>query len=398
MISKNNLFQVNLQFGRGSLNKTGEEIKAYGDNALIVPAKNSMKRLGFLDKLIEILESEKINSTVFEKVEQNPTVEEVDEGIKLARDNNCNLIIGIGGGSSIDTAKGIAIGATHFNEDISTIWDFVTIDEKRGAQITNKILPTVAITSTSGTGSHVTPYSVITNKKTHEKPGIYSPYIVPTLSIVDINIVSSMPKELTAVTGFDALCHAMESFVAIGEHPISDLYALKSVELISENLDKAYNNGDDINARTNMALADTLAGLAISTSRSVLPHSMAHSISGHYPMVQHGMALACITLQVMKFNLESNDSKITVEKYAKIAELFGKKGTDKKELALKSIEAILEIQEKIGIQKTLSDLPIDKGKIEIMTNDAFRIMKSGIERNPRKAEKSDVIKIYEESF
>ncbi len=395
---KNSLFPANLHFGEGILGEIAGEIRLHGDNALIVPAKDSMKRLGFLDKLIETLEYGRIKTAVFEGAGQNPTSGEVDKGVKAALDNGSNVVVALGGGSAIDTAKGIAVGATHFEEGVSTIWDFVPVGGKSPQPVTAKTLPVVAVPSTSGTGSHVTPYFVITNPKTHEKPGVYSPHVVPKVSVVDIDIVSTMPKQLTAVTGFDALSHAMESFAAKGEHPISDLFALKSVELISKNLEEACSNGDNRSARANMALADTLAGLAISTSRSILPHSMAHSISGHYPGIQHGQAVACMTIPVMGFNLGANDLNAVTEKYSRIAEAFGRRGKNRKDLALKSVEAVLELQEKIGVRKTLADIGVDRIKISAMADDAFRVMRSGIERNPRAAEKSDLVKICEEAF
>jgi len=389
--------QFDIKFGKGTLKEVGNLTRRYGNKALLVTGKHSMKKLGFLDETIKYLKDSDIDVTIYDKVEPNPTVAIVDSGAKVAREKNCNVIVALGGGSAIDTAKAIAIGVTHFRNENSSIWDYIPIEGKKSLRITEKTLPIIAITSTSGTGSHVTTYSVITNKETNQKPGFSSNYIFPKVSIVDLDIVSRMSPELTANTGMDVLAHSMESFAYRGYHPMTDIFALRAIELVANNLPKAYSK-PDTESRANMAVADTFAGLSIALSGCVLPHAMAHSISGHYPEIAHGLALAIVSPSIMKFNIMKADRE-TTKRYILIAKTMRKKVSKitKKE-ALKSVTALEELLKKIGLDKKLSDIGVEKEKIEVMARDAFICMKDCIDYNPTSVKKSDVIKIYQSAM
>ncbi|GAH47181.1 unnamed protein product, partial [marine sediment metagenome] len=250
---------MNLIFGRGNLECVRSEVKKIGKKALLVTGKKSMEKLGFLKKSIDSLEKEGLDVVHYGEVEPNPTVDIVNKGAEKAIDSCCDIIIGLGGGSAIDTAKNIAVVAGHYEGERRSIWEFAGVHDKP-RQITLKTLPVVAITSTSGTGSHVSRFAVVTNEETREKIGIMSPFICPKLSIVDIDILSCMPSSLTSKTGFDALTHLMECFVSKRGNPITDLYCLKAMELIFDYLPRAYNDGGDVEAREAMALADIFAG------------------------------------------------------------------------------------------------------------------------------------------
>jgi len=388
---------TNLIFGEGSLKSLGSETKKMGKSALLVTGRSSMEKLGFLDQALRLLKKEDIEVFHYNKVLPNPTVEIVDEGARLALEKNCQVIIGMGGGSAMDTAKAIAVVAGHSKERILSIWEFSPALENP-LPITEAALPVVAITSTSGTGSHVTRYAVVSNPETSEKPGFASEYMYPRLSIVDLNIVKTMPPELTARTGFDTLAHVLEAFISRKSNPITDLYCLKAIELVTKYLPLAYQRQDDMEARYSMALADTYGGWAITAATAALPHAMSHPISGYYPDIDHGVALAAISATIMEFNIENGDQK-TIQKYCQIAKAMGKqvKEYSKKE-AKKSIEALKELCDKIGLTVSLGKLGVDRNKIPEMTKGVFRTMRRGVENNPVPVTESDVESLYNKSL
>ncbi len=389
--------QTHLLFGEGVLSRLGEEVKKIGKHALLVTGKKSMQSLGFLDEAIKSMEKEKIKVTHYGKVEPNPTVDIVDEGARVALQEGCDVIVGMGGGSAMDTAKAIAVVAGHSKKSPCSIWDF-SVTQDTPKPITKDTLPIVAITSTSGTGSHVTKYAVITNSKTMEKPGFGSEHIYPLLSIVDLNIVKNMSPELTARTGFDTLAHVLEAFVSKRSNPISDEYCLKAIELVYKYLPIAYQEGNNMQARFYMALADTYAGWAITTVSTALPHGMAHPVSGHYPNIDHGVALAALSPGIMEFNIDNGDEK-TIYKYCKIAEVMGKSVNEyNRENARKSVQAVWELLEKINLKVKLGELGVNKNEISAMTKNVFRTMRKNVNFNPVPASEKDVEEIYQRCF
>ncbi len=388
---------TDLIFGKGSLEYLGTELRKIGKKALLVTGKKSMKRLGFLKKSCDSLEKAGLEVVHYGEVVPNPTVEVVDKGTERAIDNGCDVVVGLGGGSAIDTAKNIAIATGHFEGEKISIWEFAGVHDKP-RQITSKSLPVVAIASTSGSGSHVSRFAVVTNQKTREKTGIMSPFICPKLSIVDIDILSCMPPSLTAETGFDALTHLMECFVSKKANPITDFTCLKAVKLIFDYLPQAYNRGDDMEAREAMALADTFAGWALVTSRPVLPHALSHPLSAFYPEISHGIALGALTPGIMQFNIDRGDEQV-VSKYCQIARMGGEKVTScSKKEALKSVKAVQELLEKIELDITLKDLGVKEDSFEDMIESAFTTMKGPIEANPVPVTREDILNLYSKSM
>jgi len=272
-----------LIFGRGELGRLGEIARSYGGKALLVTGKSSMKKLGFTDRAVELCRDAGIEVVLYDGAIPNPTTESIDRGAEVARKEACDLVIALGGGSAIDTAKGIAIAATHGRP----IWDHV----RGGVPATERTLPIIAVTSTSGTGSHVTPFTVITNPRTKGKPGFMSPYIYPRASIVDVDILSKMPPDLTANVGMDVLAHSVESYINLLSTPMTELFSREAIKIVYDHLPRAYENGGDLDSRAMMALADTYAGIALAGVGATLAHALAHAISGHYPEVPHGLAL-----------------------------------------------------------------------------------------------------------
>jgi alcohol dehydrogenase class IV len=303
----------------------------------------------------------------------------------------------MGGGSAIDSAKAIAILAAYSSDEVTSIWDFSPLHEKP-LQI-QKVLPIVAVTSTSGTGSHVTPFSVVTNPKTHEKPGIGDNILFPSLSIVDTQILSKMPPTLTANVGFDVLAHALEAIVSPQRSPITDIYALHAIELVYEYLPRACEDGSNIQVREKMALADTLAGFALAVADTVLPHALSHPVSGHFSGVSHGAALAILTPPIMCFNIERGNEEV-IARYCWVANRMGRtiNSPYTREKAMESVKGVEELIERTPIKRSLDELGVKKDLIQTMAEDARRTMGGDIERNPVQPSDEDLVAIYQQCF
>lgn len=254
---------VKIHFGAGIISKTGKIAKKYSDNALIVTGKNSMQKTGTLDKLVKILKESGITVTVYDGITPNPTITEIDEAAKIAKQKGVGLIIGLGGGSPLDSAKAIAVAA---KGDIP-VWEYLKTQA-------NNAIPVITIVSTSGTGSEVNRYSVMSNPETGEKPGFGYECMYPKEAIIDPEITSSMPPYVTATTGFDVFVHIFEAFTGKAKNEFSTAYCMQAFYLLKDNLIKAYNEPDNMQARGNMALASSLAGLAIDLSGVGIMHAM----------------------------------------------------------------------------------------------------------------------------
>lgn len=240
-------------FGKGSLNNLHKQ-KLPGKKALIVTGGTSIKKFGYLKRLEEQLDKANISHVLFDKILPNPIKEHVMEAANIVKKEKCDFIIGIGGGSSIDSSKSIAIMSTNDGD----YWDYIFGGTGKGKAIPNDPLPVVAITTTAGTGTEADPWTVITNGK--EKIGFGYDKTYPFLSIVDPELMKTVPSKLTAYQGFDALFHSTEGYINKIANEMSDLFALKSIELIGKSLAKAVANGEDEEARENVAMANTLSG------------------------------------------------------------------------------------------------------------------------------------------
>lgn len=294
-----------IYFGPGEINKLGE-INLPGKKALIViTSGKSMKANGYVDKVVQLLAKQNIEAVIFDKVQPNPTSDTVMEGAKVAKENNCDFVIGLGGGSSIDSAKSIAIMATNEGE----YWDYIPAGSGKGKEVKNKPLPIIAITTTAGTGTEADPWTVITKSGGTEKIGYGIEGTFPTISIVDPEMMTSVPPYITAYTGIDALCHAVEGYLANISQPISDLLALDAVKLISQNLKKAVENPNDIEARSNLAWANTEAGLCETYSCCIGNHSIEHALSAFNEKLPHGVGLALVGPSFFEYILKSQPEK-----------------------------------------------------------------------------------------
>ena len=278
-------------FGAGCLDQLGTA-PLPGSKALVVIGGTSVRRLGYLDRVQSLLKRQGVESVVFDKVQPNPVVEHVMEAAALAKETGCDFVVGLGGGSSMDSAKSIAVMAAN----PGTYWDYIQGGSGLGLEIPNQPLPIVCITTTAGTGTEADPWTVITKEDTQEKIGFGYRGTFPTMSIVDPELMLSVPPKLTAYQGFDALFHAVEGYMAKVASPMSDMFALQAIEYIAKYLPRAVDDGQDLEARSYVALANTYSGFVETISCCTSEHSIEHALSAYHPSLPHGAGLIMICL------------------------------------------------------------------------------------------------------
>jgi len=297
------------------------------------------------------------------------------------------VIIGLGGGSSMDSAKAISVEATH----PGTSWDYLFY--KTPQPDAKKLLPVIAISTTSGTGSQVTQVAVVTNPEVRDKSALYNNILYPQVTIIDPELMISVPKFVTATTGFDVLCHAFESTINPGTGAYVDLLAWEAISLVVKNLPALLANLEDIKCRENMAWADTLGGLCIANAGVTLPHGMGMAIGGMYPNVAHGESLAIVYPAFTRFTW-----KWAVPQFSKLARILNpelKKITD--ELAAeKSVEEMDKFLKKIGLWICLKDKGMPESEIEALAKQCMVL--PDFKGNPRVATEDEMIELVRQSF
>jgi len=307
-----NYFQpTEIIFGSGRLTELGEIAKRYGKRCLLVTTPAFPAVESQYSRVKSILENAGIEVKHFDKIQPNPTTENITAGANMAKALGAEMIVGLGGGSSMDSAKAIAVEATHSG----TSWDYLFYKE----QPTEKTLPVIAISTTSGTGSQVTQVAVITNTKERDKSAIYNPIVYPKVCIVDPDLMLTVPEHITASTGFDALCHAFESTIHPNVSPYVETLAWKAIELVVENLPGLLSSLDNLEARGNLAIADTFAGLCIANAGVTLPHGIGMAIGGMYPQIMHGETLAINYPVFSRFTWSH-----AIEQFARIGRILNK--------------------------------------------------------------------------
>lgn len=295
-------------FGCGKVEEIGTVTKRYGQRALLVTGSGRSSQV-LAERTLALLQKAGIETAHFDGVKPNPTTDIVTKGAALAKAHGAQVIVGLGGGSAMDTAKAIAVEATHEG----TAWDYNC--HTQGP--TEKTLPIIAVGTTAGTGSQVTQCSVITRTADKDKSAIWHRNIFPKAAIVDPELTATMPKSVTAQTGFDAFCHNFEAYLSVNTSPMVECLALEAIRIIAENLPKALENGNDMEARSQMALADTLGGLTNANAGVTLPHGLGMQVGGHCPQVTHGQALAAFYPAFTRYTYPA-----AVEKFAAVGRIF----------------------------------------------------------------------------
>ena len=371
-------------YGTGAVVMAGQEIQRLGANKVLLTTDQGIKGAGRLNPVTGALAKAGIDWVVYDQVEADSDVNIVAEATSMAQENQCNCVLGIGGGSSMDTAKAVAVMSTN----PGSIYDYVGLD-----QVKNDPLPIVAIPTTAGTGSEVTIWAVISDKKKQLKTGIGSIKMMPDLAICDPELTLSLPPLLTAETGMDALTHAIESYVNTATQPISEALAEKSIKMIAEHLRLAVANGEDIEARDGMLMGSLTAALAFNETRLGIAHAWSSPL-GAYFSISHGLANAILLPNVMEFNLIG-----APDKYAKIADLMGENisGLSIMEAAAKSVEAV---------RKLLIDIELPRhfrAIIDIEEEDIIKLAEEALKSgnnlvNPHRPDLDDLIAICKKSL
>lgn len=368
-------------FGPGGLSQVGTEEKRLGNKALIVLGRSAMRKSGALDRLTRLLKKNNLEYTIYENIPSDPTVETVDTGASLARKGSCNLVIALGGGSVLDTGK--AISAMVTNE--GSVADYHEIEGK-GKKFQHKTLPFIAIPTTSGTGSEATRNAVITNTKLGLKKSIRDLWLIPEVALVDPELTLSLPPHITAICGGDALTQCIESYLGKKSQEITDALALHAIGLIGKSLVKAVKEGENLEARKDMAMAALLSGLCLSNSGLGAAHALSHPL-GIYYKIPHGLSCAVLLPYVMEYNLP-----VVTKKLAKIAQSLGEDLSllSETEAAQRAVEKIKEILSAIGIKKNLSEWEIKKEDFSQLINGA---QGGSLNNNPRDTSDEDLIKL-----
>ena len=345
----NYLMPARIVADRNALDDIGEEAAGLGKKAFIVTGKKSAREQGYIQRVVDSLKKNNIDSVTYEKIEPNPDVLLIDKGGEIARNEHCDFVIGLGGGSAIDAAKGIAAVVS----ENKSVWDFV-----EGYEIKKDVLPIVAIPTTAGTGTETTPYSVISNKKIKRKDGFGSNFIFPKISILDPILTISLSPYYTASTGIDTLSHAIEAYTSVFASPISDLFAIEAIKLVGKSLRAAVADGKNIAARTNMLFASALAGVAIANPDTTIAHVIGESFGAVYD-IDHGVSIAIALPHVMDYNCVSN-----LDKYANIAKLLEGEFPDLslRDLALRSADSVRNLIRDIKLPGRFSELGIKDNK------------------------------------
>ena len=368
-------------FGPGGLSQVGTEAKRLGSKVLIVLGKSAMKKSGALDRLTHLLIENNLEYTIYDNIPSDPTVEIVDTGTSLARKENCNLVIALGGGSVLDTGK--AISAMVTNE--GSVADYQEIEGK-GRKFKTKPLPFIAIPTTSGTGSEATKNAVITNTEFSLKKSIRDPMLIPEVALVDPELTLSLPPHITADCGGDALTQCIESYLGKKSQEITDALALHAIGLIGKSLVKAVKDGKNLEARKDMAMAALLSGLCLSNSGLGAVHALSHPL-GVYYKIPHGLSCAVLLPYVMEYNLP-----VVTKKLAKIAQSLGEDISllSETEAAQRAVGRIKEILSQAGIKSNLSEWEIKKEDFSQLIKGA----KGGsLNNNPRDTSDEDLIEL-----
>ncbi|MGB9700697.1 MAG: iron-containing alcohol dehydrogenase [Thermodesulfobacteriota bacterium] len=373
-----------ITFGAGSVQQLGQKLKNYGVQKLLLVVDQGFAKIGPLAKITEPLEKEGIKFTVFDQVEPEPRVETADECGSLAKKEKFDFIIGVGGGSALDTAKAAAILAT--NEGRAK--DYQGLNKVPRPGIPKGMIPT-----TAGTGSEVTFTAVFINEAEKKKAGINSPYLFPEIAILDPELTLSLPPAVTAYTGMDALAHAIESFTSLQANFLSEMFSLEAVRKIMKNLRSAVENGQDINARSEMLMGSLLAGIGLANAGVTAVHSLSYPLGGSF-RVPHGVGNGLLLPAVMEYNASA-----CPERFARLAEVMQieVKGLSVAEAALRSVEAVKKLATDIEVPLRLSDLGIPKSALPWMAEEALQVVRP-LENNPRPISKEDALRIYEAVF
>ena len=365
--------------GAGAIKEIATEVNGRGFKKAFVCSDPDLIKFGVTKKVTDVLDNAEIDYEIYSEIKPNPTIENVQTGVKAFKDSGADCIIAIGGGSSMDTAK--AIGIIIKNPDFADVRSLEGV-----APTTNKCVPIIAVPTTAGTAAEVTINYVITDTEKNRKMVCVDPKDIPVVAVVDPDMMSSMPKGLTAATGMDALTHAIEGYITAGAWELSDMFHLKAIEIISRSLRGAVENTPE--GREGMALGQYVAGMGFSNVGLGIVHSMAHPLGALYD-TPHGVANAIILPTVMEYNAPA-----TGEKYRNIAKAMGVDGVDEMtldEAREAAVDAVKKLSHDVGIPENLKDI-VKPEDVDFLAQSAYDdACRPG---NPRETSVEEIKELY----
>lgn len=379
-----------IHFGEGMFTELGGIAAPYGTRAMLVTGRSAMERSGHLQKALDMLTAAGMDVEVFNRVPANPPLALCEQGALVAREFGAACVIALGGGSSIDAAKAIAVGATH-DEPLSTFL-FPREDGTKPSPSTGT-LPLIAVTSTAGTSSEMTPFAVITVPDTHEKTAIAGPAIYPKEAIQDPELTYSAPPEVTAATGIDVLCHSVEGYISTVATPLVDAMAERAISLVGRSLPAAVADGGNAEARRDMMLADCFAGYVLSQTGGNIMHALEHPMSGHYPNIAHGAGLASVLVGWARMMWERDTAK-----FAFIARALGVTEGDDASAAALAPAALQALLDTVGLSIGLRDLGIPEEMLTTLVDDALRYMGGAVAKTLGGASRADLVDLLRASY
>lgn len=390
------MFQFNMYvptrfiFGKGRLNELHWQ-QLPGKRAMVaISSGNSVRKNGALDRTLEQLKQAGLEAAVFSGIGANPTKTAVMEGAKFARDNGCDFIVALGGGSVMDASKAIAMMATNDGD----LWDYVGGKTGKELPLQNDPLPIVCITTTAGTGSEADQWGVVTNEETNEKIGVGGyDSTFPVLSVIDPELMLSVPPKFTAYQGFDALFHATESYISAFASAMSDMYALTAIEHVGRYLARGVKDGSDLEAREGMAFANTLSGVVMTVSVTTAEHSLEHAMSAYHPELPHGAGLIMISKAFHGFFIEKYACD---ERFVRMAQALGMKDAAKPQDFLTALTKLLE---DCGVADLkMSDYGITPDEFDKIATNARETMGGLFAANPCEMTHEDCVEILKKSY
>ena len=370
---------VNLM-GAGCLTEATDSIKSQGFKKGLIVTDKILNQIGIVKQVQDLLTEREVTTVVFDGTQPNPTIGNVEAGLELLKENDCDFVISLGGGSPHDCAKGIALVAANGGK----IGDYEGVDQSAKPQ-----LPLIAINTTAGTASEMTRFCIITDEARHIKMAIVDKHTTPLVSVNDPELMLAKPASLTAATGMDALTHAVEAYVSIAATPITDAVAIKAIELIQAHLRKAVSHGDDIEAREQMAYAQFMAGMAFNNASLGYVHAMAHQLGGFYDL-PHGVCNAILLPHVQRYN-----AQVCPERLTDVAKAMGVdvEGMSAEQGAEAALEAIVALSKDVGIPAGLKELGAKSDDISVLADNALKDA-CGF-TNPKQATHEEISAIFE---
>jgi alcohol dehydrogenase class IV len=372
-------------FGNGRIRDIGAVVRRYGRRCLLVSGPKDGALRNLYPVIGDLLNAAELPWDHFDGVTPNPTVSLISRGAEVARNFRADVILGVGGGSSLDAAKAVAVEASHEG----TSWDYLFFKRKP----TSATLPVIAVGTTSGSGSPVTQVAVVTNSRNRDKSALYDERLIPRAAIIDPQLTLSLPPRVTAATGFDVLCHAFESTLNPRSSAMTELFAWEAIRRVVRDLPMTIQHGGNIHARSSMAWADILAGLAICRAGVVLPHGIAMAVGGRFPNAPHGVALAAIYRACLEFTWLSAVSKFAI--LARTLDSTLEKASDA-EAAAACPDLIQKFLVRIDLNVSLKSLGISENELPALAQQSFAL--PDYANNPKVPAPEDVQKVLARSF